>query len=358
MPRLSAPQLSLKRPTGVQVGPRLQAEGVHLAPKMVSKNLKDELGSFVVGLFSDPKSAPVGNGTTRRALQLGVEAQGNPMTFLWHQVSPPLQGDINFLYALRESMPYRRDQIFPTASTDLKINFGEPWHMEDPYGEGAPTVLGNGWCMGIWDHHHVVGWPARTDFVGVSFKPGGAQAFLGVPMSELHNRVVPLDAIWGRAAAQIRQQLFDAKTVERRFALLEEFLLARWRATTGAAQIVNHVSARIIERHGSGTIGELRADIAVSHKHLITLFNRLVGCTPKELARLSRFHHALDSIDVAEPASWTSVAYDNDFFDQSHFTRDFAAFSGLNPTDYLARRRAIHAERPEHALLPWLLPIG
>jgi AraC-like DNA-binding protein len=42
------------------------------------------------------------------------------------------------------------------------------------------------------------------------------------------------------------------------------------------------------------------------------------------------------------------MAHQSGFYDQSHFNKDFAAFTGDSPTDY-RRRRRFHAEKPEHA---------
>ena len=280
------------------------------------------------------------------------------MTFLWHDVAPPLATHVNFLYAASGSMPYRRDQIFPTPSTDLKINLGAPWRVRERLESSAVSVCTESWCLGIWNQRHVVEWPANTDFVGVSFKPGGAYAFLGVPLSELRNRVVPLDTIWGHIATELRERLYDAATPERRFALLEDFLRARLCDGPDAARIVDHAAGRIMDRHGAVRISELCEELDVSHKHLITLFSRMVGCTPKELARLCRFEHMLETIDVARPVRWTSLAHDCDYFDQSHFSHEFEAFAGLTPSAYLKERRTIYAERPEHARVPWVLPAG
>jgi AraC-like DNA-binding protein len=280
------------------------------------------------------------------------------MTFLLHDVSPPLRGYVNFLYAARGAMPYRRDGIFPTASTDLKFNFGEPWRVHERSESPVVSVHTDSWCLGVWNQRHLVEWPSWTEFIGASFRPGGAYAILGLPISELHNRVVSLDDIWGRTASEIRERLYDAATPERRFALLEEFLLTRLCEKSDAARIVDHIAGRIVERHGAARIGDLCDEVGVSHKHLITLFNRMVGCTPGELARLCRFQHALQSIDLTKPVLWTSVAHDSDYFDQSHFNRDFTAFAGLSPTTYLRQRRSVYAERPDHAIVPWMLPAG
>src|SRR5260370_26222049 len=70
-------------------------------------------------------------------------------------------------------------------------------------------------------------WPQNMHLLTVSFKPGGAYPFLQLPQSELHNQIISLDTIWGRWAAEIRERLYGAPTIQARFALLEQLLLGR-----------------------------------------------------------------------------------------------------------------------------------
>ncbi len=279
------------------------------------------------------------------------------MTFLLHRVSPPLSSYVNFLYAAQGVMPFANDCVFPTPSTDLKFNFGDPWRVSDRAEMSGTATCIESWCLGIWDRRHFVEWPKYTDFIGVSFKPGGAYGFLDLPLSELRNCVVPLDALWGDAA-EIRDRLHEAKTPERRFALMEDVLLARIAEKSGAAHIVEHVAGQIASGHGARRIGELCDEVGVTRQHLISLFDRMVGCPPKQLARLCRFGHTLESIDPGGPVRWTSVAQEGDYFDQAHFGRDFQALAGLSPSAYLQKRRAAFAEDPDHASVPWVLAAG
>jgi AraC-like DNA-binding protein len=280
------------------------------------------------------------------------------MSFLWHDVSPALRPFVNFLYVARGPMPYAEDGVFPTPSLDVKFNFGEAWRVREPTEGSEISLCTESWCLGIWNKRHIVEWPAETKFLGVSFKPHGAYAFLGVPMSELHNRVVPLDSVWGGLAGEGRERLHEAPTLERRFALLEELLIGRLKERSDDERLVTYVSQRMAACSGAVKIADLCADVGISHKHLITLFKRIVGCTPKELARLLRFEHVLQSIVLGRPVRWTSLAHDNDYFDQAHFSRDFEAHTGLSPSAYLTQRRRIQAETPAHAAVPWVLPVG
>jgi AraC-like DNA-binding protein len=53
----------------------------------------------------------------------------------------------------------------------------------------------------------------------------------------------------------------------------------------------------------------------------------------------------------------TRVAHQSQFYDQSHFNKDFLAFTGYTPTEYLQLRRRVEVENPEHVRILSNLPI-
>jgi AraC-like DNA-binding protein len=192
----------------------------------------------------------------------------------------------------------------------------------------------------------------------VSFKPGGAYPFFKLPLAELHNQVLPLDVIWGNVAAEIRERLYEAPTLRARFALLEQFLRARLDAPARQLKAVQWAVTELARSRGGLSIRILSEQMGISQKHLITRFKQIVGCTPKELARLYRFGHILDTIDLDQPIDWTLIAHRFRYHDQSHFVRDFREFTGSPPSRYLRLRRQLQAENPERAKNPRLLPTG
>jgi AraC-like DNA-binding protein len=105
-------------------------------------------------------------------------------------------------------------------------------------------------------------------------------------------------------------------------------------------------------------IADLVAATNVSHKHLVTLFNRVVGAPPKTLARLYRLEHLVAAIDTRDERTWTGVAHDFDYFDQAHFNKDFKRFTGQTPARYRELRRSAQAAHPDHASHRRLFPQG
>ena len=280
------------------------------------------------------------------------------MTFIFHTPSSPLNSYINRFYYPNESLPLPREKVLPLPALDLKINFGGGFQVYDA-DQGEPfTTVTESWALGLWTKYHIVDWPSDLQYLGVSFKPGRAHLFLQIPLSELQNQVVSLDAIWGGFAAEIRERLYLAPTIQARFALLEELLLARLHEAPQGLMAVQYAVGEVARYHGVLSIRELSNRMGMSQKHLITQFRQMVGCTPKELARLYRFAQILEGIDPIQPVDWTLVAHQFCYHDQSHFIRDFKEFTGHTPTDYLRLRRQMHAADPDRAKIHRLLSIG
>lgn len=261
------------------------------------------------------------------------------MTYLRYIPFHPLNRYIEYLYYLDGHMPYRHEQILPIPSLDLKINLGGAFHMYDAdYREGRS--LTESWLVGLYGLSHRIEWPSDTRLYGVRFKPGGAYPLVGLPMSELYNQVVALDVLWD-FASEIRERLYAVPTVEAGFALFEKLLLARLGEESSDQAVVEYGIAQISQHYGTLSIKALSDDIGISQNHLGTQFKRVVGVSTKELARLYRFEHVLRSIDVTRSVDWTRIAQQCGYYDQSHFNKDFAAFTGHSPTGYLHLRRRV-----------------
>jgi len=271
------------------------------------------------------------------------------MTYTRYIPSSPLNAYIDDLYYLDGPAPYPRLKVLPMPSIHLMVNFGDVFQVHDAEHANPSATCAESWWVGLWNTYHIVDWPQNIQFFGVHFKPGGAYPFLRLPLSELHNQVVSLDAIWGRYAAEIRERLYTAPTLQAAFALFERLLLAHLCEAPSGLKVVQHAIKEMERLHGALSIRALSDHIGISQNHLGTHFKRLVGVPPKELARFYRFGHVLCSIDPTQPVDWTRIAYQTYYYDQSHFNKDFAAFTGHSPTDYLRLRQRLRAENPEQA---------
>jgi len=270
-------------------------------------------------------------------------------TYISHIPSPPLNAYINDLYYWRGPAPYSRLKVLPLPSSLLMVNLGDAFQVHKPNQIEPSAACKESWAVGLWDMYHIVDWPTHVRFYGIHFKAGGAYPFFRLPLSELHNQVVSLDAIWGHFAAELRERLYNAPTIQAGFALFEQLLLTRLHEAPYGFDVVQYAIEEIVGRHDTLSIRALSYDIGISQNHLGTLFKRLVGTPPKTLLRLCRLANIHYSIEnPTEPVDWVKIAHQSGYYDQSHFNKDFLTFSGNSPTDYLRLRRELHMADPEH----------
>lgn len=277
-------------------------------------------------------------------------------TYIRRIPSPPLNAYIGYLYYLEGAL-YPRERILPFPSLDLKINFGGVLRVIEPHGAERAQTLTESWWTGVWSAYHTIDWPDDLRFYGVYFRPAGVYPFLQLPLSELHNRVVPLEGIWGGYAAEIRERLHVAGSVQAGLALLERLLLARLCDAPYGFDLVRYAVQSIHQRHGALSIRGLSDHVGISQNHLLTYFKRMVGVGPKELARLVRLRHVFRLIDPTQPVDWAQIAHQCGYYDQAHLSNDFRMLLGLSPTGYLRRRRELHAANPDRDRLLRVLPI-
>jgi AraC-like DNA-binding protein len=279
------------------------------------------------------------------------------MTYVSYIPSPPLNAYIEDLYYLDGPSPYPRQKVLPVASSNLMINLGCSFDVYRPDQAEPFITCTKSWWVGVWSTYHSVDWPPNVQLFGAHFKPGRAYPFLQLPLSELNSQVVPSDAIWGHYASEMRERLHAAPTIQAGFAMLEQLLLARLCEAPRSLSVVQYAVAEIARHRGALSIRALSEQMGISQNHLGTQFKRLVGISPKEVARFYRFAHVLRLIDSAQPVDLTLIAHQSQFYDQSHFNKDFAAFTGHSPTEYVQLRHRVEAENPEHARAYRNLPI-
>lgn len=218
-------------------------------------------------------------------------------------------------------LPHGRELHFPTGTVELVLNLGT----------GAAVLCGP------FSVAAVVETAQRSCLLGIQFRPGGAFGFLAPPMQELRNLRVPLDDVWREGATELRERVLAAPGVDARFAAVERFLSARIACAKRPHPAVAFAVERLARAGPERAVAATVERTGLSQQHLIRLFSRQVGLTPKLFHRLMRFHRALDVANRLETDGWAGAAVRCGYFDQAHLIRDFRQFTGLTPAVWHAR---------------------
>jgi AraC-like DNA-binding protein len=178
---------------------------------------------------------------------------------------------------------------------------------------------------------------------GIKFRPGGFLPFLGGPLADLTDRVLPAEQLWGPPAAALAERMTAAPGVDDRVALVEEFLRERWPPPDPQVQLVQRIVAALLHDRGITRVDDVTEMFNINPRSLQRLFQRYVGVSPKWVLRRYRLHEAAAVLAREQHRPWAEVAAELGYFDQSHFIRDFTAAIGMTPVAYAQACRRMEA---------------
>lgn len=174
--------------------------------------------------------------------------------------------------------------------------------------------------------------------VSARVRLGMHQAVFGVPASALAERIVPLEDLWGDAAERLAERLARAEDVPQAAAMLEEAIAGRL-VTIDEAEAHTRLALDAAARLATARVNEVADTLGVSERNLRRVFRDVVGMSPKEFARLTRFHLALHEARAARDVDWAGVAASTGYYDQAHLIAEFRDIVGVTPRALLEELR-------------------
>jgi AraC-like DNA-binding protein len=257
------------------------------------------------------------------------------MDYREHGVRPPLDAMVECVWFLRgdgrHADPLQR--VLPDGCIELVFHFGHrfAWVSADGAHHRQDACV----VAGMLTAPLVLVPPDDADTMGVRFRPGCAYRFLRVPLSELTDRTIGLDCIWGSSARRLEEELGAARGDGARLAIVTRVLTERLSATAPDERVASAVRD-LIRSAGRADVATIARRAGVTERHLQRRFADRVGINPKLLARILRFQNTLRQRTASTPLEWARVAVDCGYFDQSHLIRDYAALAGDTPASLRA----------------------
>jgi AraC-like DNA-binding protein len=225
--------------------------------------------------------------------------------------------------------------VLPDGCPELVVHLGDAFERlhQDGTLERQPAVLVAGQLTGQLSLRAT----GRIAVVGVRFHPDGAAALLRVPQHELAGLTVGVDEVPG----PLSRALGDVRDSTGSTSVAQSAILDRLSAHAPAAPVDARVrcAVEIIGRQrGRVPIDRLARHVGLTRRHLERRFQLLVGMSPKRLARIARFQHALRmlrSLDAGQRGTRTAI--ECGYADQAHFVREFRELAGCPPEAHLVR---------------------
>jgi AraC-like DNA-binding protein len=260
----------------------------------------------------------------------------------YKEISPPLELKpyIKCFWTLENSAvnPPVPERILPDGCTELIFHFGDLFIQL--YGERR-EIQPRSFMYGQLKQFIEVMPSGKTGIVAARFFPYGFSAFTALAASAMTEKKMSIDLLFGESGKKIEHDIVHSKSMEERLQLLQSFLSKQVKEEAEEDRILSYCVEALADSNGQLPIQNLTTNLQMSYKTLERRFYAKIGVSPKQYARIVRFHHLFHQIESKQIQSLTDLAYESGYYDQAHFIRDFKHFSGISPRQYFNQKNEL-----------------
>jgi AraC-like DNA-binding protein len=228
-----------------------------------------------------------------------------------------------------------KQKIIPDGFTEMIFHFGDHYRIQlnNKWSKQGKSLL----AAQIKGHFYLEN-SGRTEILGIKLKPSAITHLFGVPMKSTTDTVVELRKALGRKASPLEKALREADGAHR--AAIANDIFEKLCFNYPASHPVDQALQMIFARKGMIAVADICKELSVSERYVEKLFQNYVGLSPKFFARIIRFSHIFQLIKDKDP-DWAAVVFEAGYYDQSHFIRNFKAFTGEDPSEYIFAEKTL-----------------
>lgn len=218
--------------------------------------------------------------------------------------------------------------LSPRPGSTLAINLGVSYSVDGVAGPSSAV-------LGIRKHPACLEMsPGWTHRIQVQFNAGGLRRFTRTSAAAFAGRIIPAAALFSEdSVRRLSRDLSAARSFPQIVEVLDRFFLDNFLPPTRTEWAIHQLAARICA-NPDVPLGDLLQDLPASLRQTERYFLRLVGVSPRSLARISRFDQAKKQLLRREEATLTEVGLAAGYFDQAHFGREFRRLADMAPGSY------------------------
>jgi AraC-like DNA-binding protein len=187
---------------------------------------------------------------------------------------------------------------------------------------------------------------------GVRFRAGGFGAFTGLDVGSFRDAAVPLTEVLP-AAEGLTERVLATSSDQQRRTIIEDFFAGRQFAEDPNYRLVLRIVEAMERDHELTRVDQVTERFDVPIRTLQRMFRRYVGAGPKWVLRRYRLQDGADLLARGHVEDLAALAAKLGYFDQAHFSREFAAEVGMAPLEY-----AKNSLRSRNEVTSKVLPSG
>jgi AraC-like DNA-binding protein len=166
--------------------------------------------------------------------------------------------------------------------------------------------------------------------VSVIFQPGGLNRFLNIPMTEIFDNGYSAREVIGREIEELLDRSHDTTSLDELDSIIQSYFLKKLSQIKEPLPI-DFALQHLLTNHNTN-MDEIVGMACMSIRNFERKCKERLGMPAKMYARIARFYKAYKILESRPIISWTDLAHEVGYYDQTHFIKDFKEFAKLTPT--------------------------
>ncbi|PWS26138.1 hypothetical protein DHW03_15190 [Pedobacter yonginense] len=200
------------------------------------------------------------------------------------------------------------------------------------------STMPNAFLSGINIKPYTAIMSSSFTLTGVSFYPYAIKPLFGIDMHELCDEFPDLQNFM---EPELCMQILEKSTHTEKIDLLINFLCKRLIKLFKGNPLDHKIFDLPDIQHQDTSVFYLRKSLKISERQLERRFKHMVGLSPKQYLRVSRFEQAFALIQQRVASKLGPLAYELNYVDQSHFIKDFKELSGFTPSELIKKNKIL-----------------
>lgn len=266
------------------------------------------------------------------------------MLYREYQPSPALQPYVQCFWTLEDQVAsslYRPivERILPDGQMEMIFHLGDIFQQVE---NGKGSLQARSFLYGQLHQYLDLIPSAHAKIIAVRFLPFGLYPFVPLSPKEFQQRQIDLIDLYGSAGRELEEKVNEAEETQSAITIIEEFLTQQLANRKSPDPLVLYTTQLIMQRAGKGEIQDIIRSYKISPRHFQRRFLEVTGTKSKTLARIARLQKTMQLIQDWPSSTLTEIGHAAGYFDQAHFVRDFKAFAGQSPREFLKSQYALN----------------
>lgn len=239
---------------------------------------------------------------------------------------------IEYYWVFESDKPVMQQTLLPSGRMEIAINISSGTLATGIGNQVVP--MPDVELLGQLTRPALISVSGKIKLLIVRFRPHAASFFLPQPLFEFTNKSLDISALLP-GIHQLHHSINEQPDLHRMVRVLDGYFadkIGRVKIGMDKFSLLKNIC---MEETEAANLAQIAEKYGYSLRYLQKLFLSLIGISPKTYFTIKRFNRCLNLISASDQ-SFTSVAYELGYADQSHFIREFRKYSGGTPRHFQA----------------------